>query len=486
MEDFNVLTTSAEQLAKLLDSQRLTSEALVEQYFAQIARHNHEGLNLRAIIATAPRDRTLDVARKLDRERKEKGPRGPLHGIPIIVKDVFFTPSLELATTLGSAAFKDATGPRDADVIQLLLEAGVIILGKTNLSEFGNYKGNGFKPGWSTPAGSSAGSAVGVAAGFAALAISTETDGSTVQPATRAALYGLKGTLGSVPTWGSQPITDVLDSIGGMAKTATDLANLFGVLQEKDYTGSLNSSCEGIKLGFVDPELWQPASFVVEPVPEFTEQTLQAYASAVETIRSKGAKVAKNVPLITMPEVFEGLDGVDDTEVFMDADFNQAFTAFLQGYANSDIKSLADLVKWIDEHADVELPEGTDQAYLKDALANNMSRDKFDAALNHMRERSRNSILKTLAEHDVDVILGPADARMASVAACAGYPIASVPLGFADFNGRAFGLNVLAPAGAEDKILRVMSAWEATFPEGRTPPPQLVDWTSETKSGPQL
>ena len=140
-----------------------------------------------------------------------------------------------------------------------------------------------------TPAGSSAGSAAGVAAGFAALAISTETDGSTVQPATRAALYGMKGTLGSIPTWGSQPITAVLDTVGGMAKSPADLAHLFEILQTRDYKDSLNASWAGVKVGFVNPRLWQPASFVVEPVAEFTEQAVSQLTAFNSSVISRHA-----------------------------------------------------------------------------------------------------------------------------------------------------------------------------------------------------
>ncbi|KAF2469965.1 amidase signature enzyme [Lindgomyces ingoldianus] len=511
MTPVDLLTVSAEELSSLLDSKVLTTEGLVEDYFAQIDRHNHDGMNIRAVISAAPRESTLQLARQLDKEREEIGARGPLHGIPVLVKDVFFTPSLGMPTTLGSAAFIDAIAPRDADIVSRLLKAGAIIIGKANLSELGAMKGEGLKAGWSvtggqtqspyvrggitpnatmlghsTPAGSSAGSAAGIAAGFAALGVSTETDGSTVQPATRAALYGLKATLGSAPTWGSQPITPIFDSIGGMAKTPSDLANLMEVLQEKRYAEFLTKSWEGLKIGFVDPALWQPAPFVVEPVPEFTAQSNEAFASAVERIRGKGAKVVENVPLITLPEVFEnGVEGVFDTDSLMDGDMRRAFGDFLAEFEGFEIKTLADLVKWNEDHAEVELPpEAPSQSYLIDALNNKMTQETFNAGVEHMRRRSREKILQTLGEFDVDVILGPADARMASVAACAGYPIATVPLGFAEFNGRAFGLNIIAPSNAEGKILQVMSAWEGTIPEGRAPPPLLVNWTSGDSQSP--
>lgn len=115
---------------------------------------------------------------------------------------------------------------------------------------------------------------------------------------------------------------------------------------------------------------------------------------------------------------------------------------------------------------------------LEGALENPMSETDFQKALNSLRSHAQGEITKSLADYTVDVILGPADARMASVAAAAGYPVGVVPLGFADFNGRAFGMNIIARAGEEDKILEVMSAWAGTFPDARVPPPMLVEWKS--------
>lgn len=116
------------------------------------------------------------------------------------------------------------------------------------------------------------------------------------------------------------------------------------------------------------------------------------------------------------------------------------------------------------------------QQVLEGALENSMSETDFQKALHSLRSHAQAEITKSLADYNVDVILGPADARMASVAAAAGYPVGVVPLGFADFNGRAFGMNVIARAGEEDKIIQAMSAWAATFPDARVPPPMLVDW----------
>ena len=156
---------------------------------------------------------------------------------------------------------------------------------------------------------------------------------------------------------------------------------------------------------------------------------------------------------------------------------------------------MKDIVDFNKKNADKELPCGEvpktvlsfqlirffcedhpGQQVLEGALGNSMAETEFQKRLEPLRSRARNEITKSLASHKVDVILGPADARMASVAAAAGYPVGVVPLGFADFNGRAFGMNIIARDGEEYKILHAMSAWAATFPDARKPPPILVDW----------
>lgn len=154
---------------------------------------------------------------------------------------------------------------------------------------------------------------------------------------------------------------------------------------------------------------------------------------------------------------------------------------------------MKDIVEFNRQYAEIELPSGKTtlrhsntlanpyedhpgQQVLEGALDSSMSEADFQKALNSLRSHAQGEITKSLADYNIDVILGPADARMASVAAAAGYPVGVVPLGFADFNGRAFGMNIIARAGEEDKIFETMSAWAATFPGARVPPPMLVDW----------
>ncbi|KAL8649270.1 MAG: hypothetical protein Q9226_005645 [Calogaya cf. arnoldii] len=389
-----------------------------------------------------------------------------MHGIPIIVKDTLCSPALGLDTTCGSFALEGAKAKKDAAVLDALLRAGMIIFAKTNLSEFGGMKQALMTGGWSavggqtqspyvrggvqpncilghsTPAGSSAGSAAGVATGFAPVSIGTDLDGSLVQPATRASLYAMKATLHTVDTYGIQPISPEFDSAGGMAKTVEDLAKIMGLLQEgKHYTSHLTFSFKGLRLG---------------------------------------ARVAQPVKLVTLEEAME--EGGGDIDELMDHDSKVSLKEYLSNFDNPNkVYGLEDLIAYNQEHADLELPpEHPNQEILIGALKSNMTDQQCKERLAITRHRAVSAIKKSLAENEIDVILGPADSRIASVAAAARFPVAAVPLGLADFNGRAFGMLLISPENTEAKMFEVLSAWEATLGP-RKPPPMLVNWDSESE-----
>lgn len=164
-----------------------------------------------------------------------------------------------------------------------------------------------------TPAGSSSGSAVSVAAGFAPLALATETDGSIVQPANRASLYGLKATVGLVPTDGTAPWSSLTDSIGGMARTPRDLASLMGILiNGSNFAGSLTGSWDGQRVGFVDPTLWSFSPFICDPDPVLIDEQHRGLATAADVISKRGGTVKQPVPLTSMDElVLDGEDALD-------------------------------------------------------------------------------------------------------------------------------------------------------------------------------
>ncbi|KAI1378149.1 amidase signature domain-containing protein [Hypoxylon crocopeplum] len=498
----DVLTVTAQELQTLLTNGTVTSTELIQIYLDQIDKHNHKGAKLNAIISLAPFDQLTARARELDEERSGGKVRGPLHGIPIIVKDSIMTEaSLGMDTTCGSFALKGAKAIKNADIVNSVLQAGMIILGKTNLSEWAGKKGYMIPGGWSAvggqtqspyvrggyvkgdtflgnsnPCGSSSGSAVGVAAGFAPISLGTETDGSIIQPSGRSSVYGLKATVGTVSTKGTSPYSPFSDSLGPIARSPADLAALLGVLMQKDFGDSLSRSWKGQKVAFIDPYLWDIPEAAVRPVPGFTEYQRERYLAAATLIENNGAKVVRNAVLLQYSELeFNGKEAIEQV---WDHDFASGLEEFLKGYHDAPIKNLKDLVRFNEEHADLELPEEfpNGQAQLTDALGDLMSDEDYEAAKVFLREKAKtHGFDKIFSEHGVNVLVMPQDCRITTIAAAAGYPVGIVPLGYADFNGRAFGLVIVAGEGREDQILEFMSAWEASNPTLRKPPPQLVE-----------
>lgn len=284
---FDILTATATDLCRLLEAGQITSVDIVEAYLAQIERHNKTGLELRAIISTAPREVVLSRAAELDTERLSGKIRSALHGIPIIIKDAIVTSkALGMPTTAGAFVFRETYGKRNAAIVELLIHSGLIIIGKASMTEFCGLKATRMTAGWSAvngltqsayivggfrkddlfcgrsgPGGSSSGSAVGVSAGFAPLSIGTETGGSICMPANRAGLYSMTATLGTVSTAGLFTLSQSFDGLGGIARTAEDLEMLMNLLLPTQVRDRQYSKWEDISVGFVDPIVWNAFGF---------------------------------------------------------------------------------------------------------------------------------------------------------------------------------------------------------------------------------
>ncbi|KAF2738226.1 amidase signature enzyme [Polyplosphaeria fusca] len=466
----DVLTLTATDIRRLLDDKKSNSVELTTAFLDQ----------LNAVISIAPRDRLLKHAQKLDDER------------------------LGMPTTCGSIALTEAKAKANAKIIDVLIAAGMIIIGKANMSELGNQKGFRIMSGWSpvggqtqnpyveggvipgspwlgqtTPAGSSSGSAVGVVAGFAPLSLGTESDGSIMMPACRAGVYALKLTPGSVDNTGVQPAAPSFDCLGGFAKSVRDLAYLVAIMQGHESGKYIPSetSWEGLKIGFSDPTKWRSYPSAMETVNGFWEQTDKAMFDAAEKIRVLGGKVVQSVLVPSVPsweEITGAMPDLSELEDLNPYEFKQCFTEILQRFENGP-KTIAELIEFNKAHADQELPPGkNNQDFLELAQDDNTTEDIFERNRKALREFASSKVKGLLREHDLDVILGPCDSRTGSVGAASGFPVGNLPLGFAEFNGRPFALHMLAPENEEAKMLRIMAAWEATFPENVKPPPLLV------------
>ncbi|KAK0717600.1 amidase family protein [Lasiosphaeria miniovina] len=419
--DINLLTATASELQTRLTSNSVTSQQL-------------------------PRRRATLTASDLDGERAKGSIRGPLHGIPIIVKENIATvPALGLPTTCGSLALVGSKPRQNAAIIERLIAAGVIILGKANLSK---------------PGGSSSGSAVAVAAGFSPISIGTETMGSLIMPSDRSALYTIKPTLKIVPQEGIIPVTPEADSAGPMTKSVLDLANLLDAIADPRKTtiteGGYKSAVTGkwgdIRIGVLEPENWLFPTKIVKYEKQASEQMFREWKAAYKKLASV-VKVMKPVTLLS----------VDESTDHGKSDIWDAFQ-YLASIDDSKVKTLEELVKFNEDHAEQELPPSADnQAGFIRALSAKMPEEEYYKLINTARDRSgKQGIDKVLEENEVDIIMGPSDGPLFCISGTAGYPVASLPLGYLDFNGRPFGL--------QKALIQAQSAWEATFP-ARQPPP---------------
>ncbi|KAL7804413.1 amidase signature domain-containing protein [Trichoderma afarasin] len=474
----NLLTADVKNLQQMLTAGSITSAGLVDACLAQIRKHDGY---LHAMIQTTPLDILREVTRALDEERAAGKVRGPLHGIPVLVKDNMAThPNTGLRTTAGSLSLWSSKPKENAKLVDLLIASDAIILGKANLSEFSNPRGSMMPSGWSAiggqvqsayvrggldpddskdghsgmfltrlrnPSGSSSGSAVGVSAGYAPISVGTEIDGSLLCPAGRAALYAIKPTIGLITQHGIVPMSTNFDSAGPMTKTSHELAVLLDVLASRSpsesYTKSLTGSWSGISVATLNYSKWRYPDSFIKPADGAEAQILKETRQAYDLIKTKVDKFVDDVDLVT----------VDSFE--------------LEGKITLDI---------ITKHADKELPphHPRQDTFIK-CENQNVSATEYDRLFAYMRKVARDlGVERVFQTHGVNVIIGPADGFISTMATSGGYPVAAMPLSYLDFNGRPFGLAALAGRHQEALLVQLMSAWEATFP-ARKPPQALIE-----------
>ncbi|PYI06050.1 amidase signature enzyme [Aspergillus sclerotiicarbonarius CBS 121057] len=473
---FNVLTTNAVDLQQLLEENKTTSAQIVEAYLAQIDRHEPA---LNALISPAPRDKVLEIATARDEERQKGQIRGPFHGIPIIVKDSFVTASeLGMSTTAGSYAFVGAKASKNGTITQRLIDAGLIILGKANMTEFSGMKMTMMMPGWSAhggqtlspyvgkiedkekilghsaPGGSSTGSAVAVAAGFSPLAMATETIGSIVTPSTRAGLYALKPTTGVLDTTGLYTMTEFFDSSGPMAKSAADVRVLSEILLGRLFTSP--GSWEGLSVGFLDPRTWNmPAGFCTQ-FEGTAEQMVDEYEETVSALRKGGCPLkypihcqdASALPNTILPIAYWDFKNV-------------CIPRFIRSFDECFVTSVADIVQFNKENSEKALPAPfTEQNDLEGAMNTTEEKAQIDKKKQDLRSAAQDILDSLFANENINILAAPGDSSLCVHAAAAGYPVATVPIGQLRYNDRPFGLCLVARADEEDTLLRFMAEYE--------------------------
>ncbi|EED24654.1 amidase, putative [Talaromyces stipitatus ATCC 10500] len=496
---FDILTTTATDLCRLLEAGQTTTVDIVDAYLAQIERHNKTGLKLRAIISTASREAVLSRAAKLDTERLNGKIRSALHGIPIIIKDAIVTSkALGMPTTAGAFAFKEAYGKRNAPIVELLIQSGLVIIGKASMTEFCGLKATCITAGWSAvngqtqsayivggfreddlfcgrsgPGGSSSGSGVGVSAGFAPLSVGTETGGSICMPANRAGLYSMTATLGTVPTDGLFTLSRSFDGLGGMTKSPEDLEMLMNILLSTQARDELPLKWEDISVGFVDPMVWNAFGFQKFRDEGVERQILDEYEWARTQIAQRGAKIAYPVKLPSMNDLRYEEKSVSHSVSFFE--FPRQFEKFCVELYDPEVSSVPELVEFNNKNAAHAMPEPhTDQTDLIQTLESTMTDETASAAKAHGKLLAGSQgIDAALTENKIDVIIGPGDCEICAVAALAGSPKAMVPMsrlkGSAGL-GQPQGLMIIGGAGSESKMFQFMKLWKEVIGKWKVPP----------------
>ncbi len=475
-------------LQAAMESGQYTARQLVEMYSERITALNTSGPTLRAVIEMNPD--ALAIAEKLDRERAEHGPRGPLHGIPILLKDNIDTAD-GMETTAGSLALVGVKRAQDAHVAARLREAGAVILGKANMSEWANFRSTHSSSGWSgrggqarnpyaldrSPCGSSSGSASAVAANLCAVSVGTETDGSILCPASINGVVGIKPTVGLTSRVGVIPISHSQDTIGPFARTVSDAAILLGALAGADPRDSVTQVSVGLIPAdyrtSLSPDALRGARIGIprEIYTGYSEKVDAVFATVVETLRSLGAVLVDPANIPTAKQMRESEAELTVLLYEFKTDLN-AYLATLGPEAQAH--TLEELIAFNRAHAEQEMPyfgqelfelaqqKGplSDQEYL-DARAEclRLARDEGIDAV--MRQHNLDALCMPTAEPAWKIDLVDGDHSMGGAsqpAALAGYPAISVPAGHTF--GLPIGVAFMGQAFSEAKLIGYAFAFE--------------------------
>ena len=482
--------TTVADLQRKMASGELTARRLTEAYLGRIAALDRQGPELRSVIETNPE--ALPIADALDAERKAKGPRGPLHGIPVLVKDNVDTAD-RMTTTAGSLVLEGSTPPRDAHVVARLREAGAVILGKANLSEWANFRSSRSVSGWSArggqcrnpyaldrnPCGSSSGSGVAVSANLAPLAVGTETDGSIVCPSTNCGIVGIKPTVGLVSRAGIIPISHTQDTAGPMARTVADAAALLTALAGMDPRDPATATAAGKGPGSsartdytkaLDPQGLRGARIgVARNLAGFHPDTDRLFDEAVAEMRRRGAETVDPADVPNVKEL-----GDPEFEVLL-----YEFKASLETYFTSlgpkaPVKTLADAIAFNDRNREREMPFFGQEIFLKAVEKGPLTTPAYREALDKCARLSRKEGLDAvLDQHRLDALVAPTGAPAwvidpvsgdhyvggnSTPAAVSGYPSITVPMGFVF--GLPVGLSFIGRAWSEAALVCLAFAFE--------------------------
>jgi amidase len=484
------------ELQSAMKSGRTTSVKLVRLYLGRIAKVDSAGPRLNSIAEINPD--ALETARRLDEERRKRGPRGPLHGIPILLKDNIATTD-RMQTTAGSLALAGSRPRKEAYVAARLREAGAVILGKANLSEWANFRSFSSSSGWSgrggqvrnpyvldrSPSGSSSGSAVAVAASLVSAALGTETDGSILSPSSVNGIVGIKTTLGLVSRAGVVPIAHSQDTVGPMARTVTDAAVLLGALVGVDGDDPATRSSRGKfhrdYTKFLDPGGLKGARIGVprESYFGYSDKTDAIANAAIKRMKELGARVVDPANIPTAKKMGGGADELTVLLYEFKADLN----SYLSGLSKSKVRSLKEVIAFNEEHRGKELKYFGQDIFLKAQATTDLKDRKYLKALKENRSLSREKGIDfVMAKHRLDALVMPTTAPAwvidpvdgdhgiggsSQPTALSGYPAITVPAGLSF--GLPVGITFMGRAYSEPTLIRLAYAFEQAT-RHRAPP----------------
>src|ERR1700728_3580959 len=490
--ELDELTVS--ELASRMKQGALTAERIAQLYLERIDEVDRRGPALRSVIEINPD--ALAIAKALDEEYKAKGPRGPLHGIPVLLKDNIETGD-KIQTTAGSLALAGTPAAKDAFVARRLRAAGAVILGKTNLSEWANIRSSHSTSGWSgrggqtknpyaldrNPCGSSSGTGAGISANLAAAAIGTETDGSIVCPSSSNGLAGIKPTVGLVSRGGIIPISHSQDGAGPMCRTVRDAAVLLGALTGIDPRDPATAGSQGTSFidytQFCNPNGLKGAHIgVARKYFGFSDAVDALMERSLDAMKQQGATLVD-------PADIETLGKFDESELLV---FMYELKADLNAYLanlgpNAPVHTLKEIIDFNERNHQKEMPYFGQDLFLKAEAKGPLTEKAYLDALEKNHQLARNEgIDATMDKHHLDAIVAPTGGPAwltdlvngdhvaggsSNAAAVAGYPNINVTAGF--ISGLPVGISFFGRAWSEPTLIRLAFAFEQTTKARQAP-----------------
>jgi amidase len=471
----NLEEATIAQLQEMLTLGRVTGVQLIQRYFDRIQKIDTSGPGINSVIEI--NREALAIASALDRERKEKGVRGPLHGIPLLIKDNIDTGD-KMLTSAGSLALT-SPAPADATLVKRLRDAGAVILGKTNLSEWANFRCSHSTSGWSgrggqtrnpyaldrNPSGSSSGTGAAVSASLCAAGVGTETDGSIVSPSSINGIVGIKPTVGLIPGAGIIPVSRRQDTAGPMARSVADAALLLGALAGASYGQALDvNGLRGARIG------------VARQIFGFNDRVDRIIEGAIDTLKSLGATIIDPATIPTYSKLSE-----PENEALL-YEFKADLNAYLEKRGGS-VRSLKEVIEFNEKNRDRELPYFAQDLMTKSEAKGPVTGREYQSLVSRLNKLAKSDgIDATMTKLALDALIAPTDGPAwptdyvngdhftggaSTPAAIAGYPHVTVPAGFVF--GLPVGISFFGSPRTEVKLIRYAFAFEQATKARRAP-----------------